>query len=96
MINCYKITAITDREGNPRLDGRYPLRIGRYCDEPAAYIGAAMGVYYIANADDSDYSDKMLTTSKVVRICYDINQITITTLNSIYHFEKVKIDETLL
>ena len=24
----YKITRITDRDGNDRLDGRYPIRIG--------------------------------------------------------------------
>ena len=25
----YKVVSITDREGNPRTDGRYPDRVGR-------------------------------------------------------------------
>ena len=30
-METYRVVSITDRKGNPRIEGRYPLRVGRMC-----------------------------------------------------------------
>lgn len=46
----YKVVSITDREGNPRTDGRYPDRVGRICTKPNVRIGEQMVIQWISNA----------------------------------------------
>ena len=43
----YKVVSITDREGNPRTDGRYPDRIGRICTKPNVRIGEQMVIQWM-------------------------------------------------
>mgnify|MGYP000664185847 CR=1 FL=1 len=33
-METYRVVSITDRKGNPRIEGRYPLRVGRMCKKP--------------------------------------------------------------
>lgn len=86
----YKITKITDIDGNPRRGGRYPLRIGRTCQKPYTCVGLPMYINYITNSDGSDYSRFQLSTSRVERISESGNNLTVETMNSIYEFEKVE------
>ena len=51
----YKVVSITDREGNPRTDGRYPDRVGRICTKPNVRIGEQMVIQWISNADCTPY-----------------------------------------
>lgn len=84
----YRIALITDKEGNPRTDGRYPLRIGRICKKPEPVIDYPMEIEYISNADGSDYSGRYLRTSRVQTAYKFWNWIQVETINSIYQFEK--------
>lgn len=84
----YKITSITDRNGNPRTDGHYPLRIGRTCMKPEVRIGEPMSIQYVANADGSPY-DGVLNTSMVVSCLETADIIIVTTRNSVYTFVKL-------
>jgi hypothetical protein len=86
----YKIIGITHKDGTPRNDGRYPLRIGRICEEPKAHFGLPMTINYIAKADGTDYRGCSLRTSRVMDIGKSEYRIQIETLNSIYEFERVK------
>ncbi len=88
-IERYKIIGIYHKDGTPRTDGRYPLRIGRICEEPKAHFGLPMTINYIAKADGTDYSGYSLRTSPVTDIGKKENRIQIETLNSIYEFERV-------
>lgn len=79
--------------GTDRTDGRYPIRIGRTVDMDFEYIypGVSMWLNYVKNSDGSDYSNKMLLTSKVVDIEKQNEDIVIVeTINSIFEFEKEK------
>lgn len=84
----YKVVSITDRKGNPRMDGRYPLRIGRICAKPEVRIGERMFIQWVANADGTPYIGK-LPTSMSIGYTEVGNTITVTTRNSIYTFERV-------
>ena len=78
--------------GTERTDGRYPLRIGRTInlDIDSIKIGQPFILWYLKNADGSDYSNKWLPTSNVVGIHgLDGAFICVETLNSIYEFEAV-------
>lgn len=86
----YKIIGIYHKNGTPRNDGRYPLWIGRICEEPKAHFGLPMTINYIAKADGTDYRGFSLRTSPVTDIGKKENLIQIETLNSIYEFERVK------
>lgn len=86
----YKIIGIYHKNGTPRNDGRYPLRIGRICEEPKAHFGLPMTINYISKADGTDYRGFSLRTSPVTDIGKKENWIQIETLNSIYEFEKVE------
>lgn len=83
----YKITSITDRNGVPRTDGRYPLRIGRICMKPEVRIGELMFIQYVANADGSPY-DGVLNTSTVISCLETADIMIVTTRNSVYTFVK--------
>ena len=85
----YKIIGITNKDGTPRTDGRYPERIGRICEKPKTHIGIPMIINYIAKADGTDYRGYSLRTSPVTDIGESEYQVQIKTLNSIYEFERV-------
>ena len=38
-METYRVVSITDRKGNPRIEGRYPLRVGRMCKKPTPRNG---------------------------------------------------------
>lgn len=86
----YLITKITDLEGNDRVDGRYPLRIGRRCafglGEPSPNM--IMAICYRPRQSD-DYAGT-LHTSVVQKIQRIENGIIVTTKNSVYHFKEEK------
>ena len=74
-----------------RLDGRYPLRIGRIVEKPHAHIGLPMILNYIRNADGTDYSSMTLRTSRVISTyTNEKGNIVVETMNSAYEFEVVK------
>ena len=89
-MDKYKITLITDKDGQPRTDGRYPLRIGRICKKPEPILDCPMCIEYLENADGSDYSGRYLRTSSVQRVFEHGNIVRFETRNSIYRFEKVE------
>lgn len=89
-LEKYKIIGIYHKDGKPRNDGRYPLRVGRICEEPKAHFGLPMTINYIAKADGTDYRGFSLRTSPVTDIGKKENLIQIETMNSIYEFERVK------
>lgn len=84
----YKIARITDKDGNDRTDGRYPKRIGRICNKPFARIGLRMEIEYIAEPDGTQYH-KFLYTSNVIQVIEQGGNLTVTTKNSVYYFEKI-------
>ena len=90
----FEITSITDHEENPKLEGRYPLRIGRTCKKPEAKCGYRAVIEYLKNSDGSDYSNRCLLTSTVKEIFTIENTkktiIIIETQNSRYKFLKVE------
>ena len=85
----YKIIKITDRDGNDRTDGRYPKRIGRICNKPFAKLGLSMEIEYVAEADGTPYLGKFLHTSNVIQVIEEGINLTVTTRNSVYYFEKI-------
>ena len=78
----YKVVSITDREGNPRTDGRYPDRVGRICTKPNVRIGEQMVIQWISNVGE-------LTTSMAISYIEIKGKITVTTRHSVYTFEKL-------
>lgn len=92
-IKSIKHTGTKGLEGTERLDGRYPLRIGRIVNLNLEYIqlGAVMILRYVKNADGTDYSKYHLRTSCVKRIeeSEDKKVVKIETINSLFEFEKV-------
>jgi len=91
-VEEYRIVDIRDvATGQARMDGRYPLRIGRVCNKPNPQINLPMTVDYLRNADGSDYSGKCLRTSRVMNISVNEKEnIVVKTMNSEYEFEPVK------
>lgn len=83
----FKIVKITDKQGNDRTDGRYPLRIGRKCniDFENLYISLPMSIEYAPDAGE-DYRG-ILHTSNLIDYGYINNQFVAKTLNSIYYLE---------
>lgn len=86
----YIIKKITDHNGNDKVEGRYPLRIGRRLafglGEPSPNM--IMAICYRPCKND-DYSGTLHTSivQKVQRIEHGM---IVTTKNSIYHFEEEK------
>lgn len=85
----YKVVSITDREGNPRTDGRYPSRVGRICTKPNVRIGEQMVIQWISNADGTPYVGELIT-SMVISYIEIKGRITVTTRHSIYVLENVQ------
>lgn len=81
----YKVVSITDREGNPRTDGRYPNRIGRICTKPSVRIGEQMVIQWVSNADGTPFFGELITSTAIS--CTEIKgKITVTTRHSVYTF----------
>lgn len=79
----YKITKITDRDGNDRLDGRYPIRIGCIGDVGFLKKGYPLLFEYSLDAKGNEKTGT-LKTSAVVRIEIEARHSVLTTLNSVY------------
>ena len=54
-METYRVVSITDRKGNPRIEGRYPLRGGRMCKKPTPRNGDAMMIEWLAQPDGTPY-----------------------------------------
>lgn len=65
-METYRVVSITDRKGNPRIEGRYPLRVGRMCKKPTPRNGDAMMIEWLAQPDGTPYVG-MIVTSTVIR-----------------------------
>lgn len=81
--------------GTDRVDGRYPMRIGRTVelDLDNVKLGKPMIINYLKNADGSDYSNMYLRTSNVISIISTASAVFIETMNSIFTFEKTEVLE---
>ena len=87
MKGTYKILSILHRASREeRLDGRYPLRIGRVCRIDHIEVGKGMFLDYLYDADGTPYNG-MLHTSKVLRFTKEGNCLLVETRNSIYVLE---------
>lgn len=84
----YRVVSITDREGNPRTDGKYPLRIGRTCTKPDVRIGAPMIIQWVSKQDGTPYFGELMT-SMAIAVLERADSLKVTTRNSIYTFKKV-------
>jgi hypothetical protein len=86
----HTIKKITDLEGNDRLDGRYPLRIGRRGRLLLNGCGCSMAFEYYPRGNEN-YKGYLQTST--VTDLEAANYITkVTTRNSIYYFEEVLSD----
>ena len=87
----YKITNITDREGNVKkefineLKATHPELVGKILNKEVLKSDLFMGCLHFEWADDSN---KMLKTSMVIDYVEDNDKIIVTTINSVYTFEK--------
>lgn len=74
----------------PRIDGRYPLRIGRVVDiDPASLIkGRSCVLDYVRDRDGIDLSGAFLTTSRVVDVQKCGDTLVVETINTIYEMAK--------
>lgn len=88
MPKIYIITKITDLSGNDRIDGRYPLRIGRRfafgLGEPHPFT--SMAICYRPRQNDN-YTGT-LRTSTVQKITRNEKELIVKTQNSIYYFKE--------
>ena len=97
----YRIESIlhsgTKGERNtPRIDGRYPLRVGRIVDMEVYDVapGYPMFIDYVKDENGNDYTG-MLVTSLVKDIYPATEELfTVETNNSIWTFRKVDSNET--
>ena len=96
-METYRVVSITDRKGNPRIEGRYPLRVGRMCKKPTPRNGDAMMIEWLAQPDGTPYVG-MIVTSMVIGFKTEDRgkYIEVTTKNSIYTFERVREKQKLL
>ena len=88
-MKAYKITDITDRYGETRTDGRYPLRIG----STISFFfplekNACMLLQYITDNTGAP-KEGALRTSVVRDISNRGRELIVTTANSVYYFEEV-------
>ena len=83
----WKIISIT-QDGEQRTDGEYPLRVGCTGDFLMFDVGFPMLFRYATDADGNK-KDGMLRTSTVTRIVSERGRHEVTTLNSVYVFEKL-------
>lgn len=89
-METYRVVSITDRKGNPRIEGRYPLRVGRMCKKPTPRNGDAMMIEWLAQPDGTPYVGMIVTSTVIGFKTEDRGKyIEVTTRNSIYTFERV-------
>lgn len=90
MINhLYEIDKITDTEGNDRLDGRYPLRIGRRFEFFRPIVRGVPMILEYNPRDGEDYCGTLRTsTVQDIQIDNDDHSYKITTINTIYYFKR--------
>ena len=87
----YRIVNITDREGNVKqefineLKVIHPELVGKILNKEVLKSGLFMSCLHFEWADDSN---KMLKTSMVIDYVEDNDKIIVTTINSVYTFEK--------
>ena len=87
----YRIVNITDREGNVKQDFIdelkviHPELVGKILNKEVLKSDLFMGRLHFEWADDSN---KMLKTSIVMDYVEDNDKIIVTTMNSVYTFEK--------
>lgn len=62
-METYRVVSITDRKGNPRIEGRYPLRVGRMCKKPTPRNGDAMMIEWLAQPDGTPYVGMIVTST---------------------------------
>jgi hypothetical protein len=87
MSTYFEIVKITDKKGNDRLDGRYPLRSGRRC-KPLLYGCNNVCFLEYYPREGEDYFGT-LRTSLVEEIESKNGELKITTLNSIYYLKEL-------
>lgn len=83
----HTIISIADRQGNPRTDGRYPLRVGRRCQfyiEPR--IGRCMLLEYCPR-EGEDYSGYLKTSTVQESQLTITGGEVVTTFTSVYYLE---------
>lgn len=78
----YKIYSIT-KDGEPRTDGRYPIRIGCIGTIFQLVEGFPFVFAYLKDANGNDKGG-YLVTSLVTKIKHEARHIEVTTLNSVY------------
>lgn len=92
----YKIKSISHSgrkgaRGSERVDGRYPLRIGRTVEIDMKMLveGTPLILSYVKDEKGNDYSGYYLQCSRIqsIHIASD-KLLTVETNNSIYEFEK--------
>lgn len=89
-METYRVVSITDRKGNTRIEGRYPLRVGRMCKKPTPRNGDAMMIEWLAQPDGTPYVGMIVTSTVIGFKTEDRGKyIEVTTRNSIYTFERV-------
>ena len=86
----YRVESIKHLDGINRLDGRYPLRIGRVFEfmEPPQYL-RCMYIQWLEDADGSPYHG-YFRTSMVRLIEQHGKTMIVTTMNSVYTFTEIK------
>ena len=92
-MNMYKITNVTDRNGNVKhdfikeIEDRHPDLIGEIINKDTLNSDLFLcGLRFVW----ADEPDRMLHTSTVLDYVEDSNKIVATTRNSVYTFEKVR------
>ena len=96
-METYRVVSITDRKGNPRIEGRCPLRVGRMCKKPTPRNGDAMMIEWLAQPDGTPYVGMIVTSTVIGFKTEDRGKyIEVTTRNSIYTFERVREKQKLL
>lgn len=79
-----KIVKITDLEGKPKTDGRYPLRVDAIVDAYPAIVGQRLNMNYIADGE-GNLKFGVLSTSTVQDVENEADgTIKVTTRNSVY------------
>ena len=78
----YKIYSIT-KDGKPRTDGRYSLRIGCLGRPMVLVVGQPMFFKYYEDADGNDKGGTLIT-SVVTHIKHEARHIEVITMNSVY------------
>ncbi len=83
-----RITSITHKDGTPRVDGRYPMRVGRTCTLYFS-VGTPMLIYWCTDKHGNKYNG-VLRTSCVEKETEKDGRLIIETVNTIYSFEDLK------